>query len=187
MMRRTNTVYMILAALFAALLAVSGQIQIPFQPAPITLQTLVVMLAGSLLGALWGSVSMLVFVVLVAMGLPLLAGFKGGIGALLGPTGGYVLSWPLAAWLIGWLLSKWRAKGELKLIHFLIAHFLGGFVVVHLIGFPWLHFVTKLPVKELVFSAFLIFVPGDLLKWVVASIIAHQMQKSFPQYYKMQA
>ena len=90
---------MIVAAMFAALVAVVGQLQIPL-PIPITLQTMVVMMAGSVSGARWGAVSMGVFLLLVAFGAPLLAGGKGGMAVLAGPTGGYVWSWVLAAWLI---------------------------------------------------------------------------------------
>ena len=172
---------LVLAAMFAALLAISGQISIPMVPAPITWQTLVVMLSGLLLGARLGFISMMVFVALVAIGAPLLAGGNGGIGVLLGPTGGFVLSWPLASMLIGWSVQKIANHGEIRFWHLMLVNIFGGIIVVYLIGVPWLMAVTGLEynLPNLTKACF-IFIPGDLIKTVVGSILAMAVYRADP-------
>jgi biotin transport system substrate-specific component len=177
----TSVRNMTLMALFAALLAVSGAFSIQFGPAPITLQTMVVMLAGSVLGAQRGFISMLVFIALVAVGAPVLSGGKGGLVALFGPTGGYILSWPFAAWLIGFLVEKWGKKDGVKAWHLVAAHIIGGIALVHLFGFPWLVLSFHLPLNMDTFmKAFLIFMPGDFLKAFAAAPVALALYRAMP-------
>lgn len=164
---------MVLAALFAAMLAISGQISIPIGPVPITWQTLVVMLSGLLLGPQLGALSILVFIALAAIGLPILSGGAGGIGALFGPTGGFVLSWPVASFVIGWLTHRLAKKKEIKFWHLLPINLLGGVLVVYLIGVPWLMGITNLSYSlDNLIQSCLIFLPGDLIKIFVASFLA---------------
>ena len=97
---------MLYAAMFAAIVAVLGlmpPIPLPFIPVPITLQTMGVMLAGSFLGKRLGFISMLLVVVIVLLGLPILSGGRGGLAVLTGPTGGFFIVWPFAAFLVGFL------------------------------------------------------------------------------------
>ncbi len=173
---------LVLAAMFAALLAVSGQISVPMVPAPITWQTLVVMLSGLLLGPRLAFISNMVFIALVAIGAPLLAGGNGGIGALLGPTGGFVFSWPLAAMLIGWLVEKIASRGEIRIWHLLMVNILGGIILIYLIGVPWLMAVTGLDynLANLTKTCF-IFIPGDLIKAVIGSILAVAVYRADPE------
>lgn len=169
-------------AMFVALLAVSGTFAIPIGPAPITLQTLVVMLAGSVLGAKRGFISMLVFVLLAAAGAPVLSGGEGGLAALFGATGGYILSWPLTAFLIGWMAEKWAKVDKLNLWTLGLTHILGGILLINFIGFPWLVFVLSLPLNmETFMSSFLIFLPGDLLKAVLATTVAFALYRAMPE------
>lgn len=172
---------LVLAAMFAALLAVSGQISVPMVPAPITWQTLVVMLSGLLLGPRLSFISNMVFIALVAIGAPLLAGGNGGISALLGPTGGFVFSWPLAGMFIGWLIGKIASRGKIRIWHLLLVNILGGIIVIYLIGVPWLMAVTGLEynVANLTKTCF-IFIPGDLIKAVIGSILAAAVYKADP-------
>ena len=167
-------------ALFAALTAacaVFPPFQPPFVPAPIVVQNIGVMLAGSILGARRGSLALLLFVVLVAVGMPILTGWRGGFGVILGPTGGFVLSWIPAAFAVGWLVERnWRRLGFWSLLLFNV---IGGIGVVYLIGIPWLAVVAGMELdKAVVGSA--IFVPGDLAKAVVASIAALIVKRSYP-------
>src|SRR3989339_1476470 len=102
-MERTKLNGMVFAALFAALTAAVAwfKIPLPFTPVPITLQTLVVLLSGAMLGSTYGTLAMILYVVVGALGLPVFAGGGSGIGALLGPTGGYLFSYFIAAFFIG--------------------------------------------------------------------------------------
>ena len=99
---------MVFASLFAALTAAGAYIQIPipFSPVPVTLQVFFVLLAGSMLKSKWGSLSMVVYTLLGVAGLPVFAGGSSGMGVLLGPTGGYIFGFILAAYLIGKLSEK---------------------------------------------------------------------------------
>src|SRR3989344_5830887 len=102
-MGKTTTKKWVFAALFAALTAAVAPFKIPlgFTPVPITLQTLVVLLAGAVLGSTYGALAMILYVLVGALGLPVFAGGGSGVGALLGPTGGYLFSYFIAAFFIG--------------------------------------------------------------------------------------
>lgn len=99
---------MVFAALFAALTAVIAPFKIPlgFTPVPITLQTIGVLLSGAVLGPYYGALSMILYISVGALGLPVFAGGGSGFGALLGFTGGYLFSYPVAAFAIGWLVQS---------------------------------------------------------------------------------
>ena len=111
---------MVFAALFAALTGVVAwfKIPLPFTPVPITLQTLLVLMSGAMLGAYYGALAMIIYLILGAIGLPVFAGGSSGVGALLGPSGGYLLSYPIAAFVIGKMLEKKKLSKFLKFISF---------------------------------------------------------------------
>ena len=92
---------MIYCALFAALTAVCSQLAIPIQPVPINLALLSVYIAGGLLGGGMGAASQAVFLLIGAVGVPVFAGFRGGVQALVGPTGGYLIGYAAAAFVTG--------------------------------------------------------------------------------------
>ncbi|MDR0808174.1 MAG: biotin transporter BioY, partial [Gemmobacter sp.] len=98
-------------ALFAALIAALGLVpKIDLASGvPITAQTMGVMLCGTVLGARRGALAALLFVALVATGLPLLAGGRGGLGVFASPTAGYVIGFAPAAFVTGWVVERWRA------------------------------------------------------------------------------
>ena len=171
---------MVFVALFAALTAacaVFPPVAVAFVPAPIIVQNLGVMLAGSILGARRGGLSLLLFVVLVALGMPLLTGWRGGMGVILGPTGGFVLSWIPAAFVVGWLVERYWSR--LHFWHLLLANVTGGIVVVYAIGIPWLAAVAGMNLVQ-AFTGSLVFVPGDLIKAVAASGVALIVKRSYP-------
>ena len=99
---------MVFAALFAAMTAAVAwfKIPLPFTPVPITLQTLMVLLSGAMLGSYYGALAMIIYLILGAIGLPVFAGGSSGIGSLLGPTGGYLFSYPIAAFIVGKMTEK---------------------------------------------------------------------------------
>jgi biotin transport system substrate-specific component len=96
---------MIYAAMFGAATAMGAYIMIPLPPVPITLQTLFVVLAGALLGGRLGALSQVVYLLLGIIGLPVFHGGKGGLGILLGPTGGYLVGFIAAAYVVGKLIE----------------------------------------------------------------------------------
>lgn len=121
-MEKSKLKGMVFAALFAAFTAAVAwfKIPLPFTPVPITLQTLAVLLSGAMLGPYYGALSMIVYLALGALGLPVFAGGSSGIGALLGPTGGYLFSYPLASFVIGKMLEKKRLGSFLKYFSFAV-------------------------------------------------------------------
>ncbi|ALD64176.1 biotin transporter BioY [Glutamicibacter soli] len=176
-----NTVYV---AVFAAMIAAMGlvpPITLGVIPVPITLQTLGVMLAGAMLGPWRGSLASLVVIVLSVAGLPLLAGGRGGLGVLLGPTGGYLVGWFFGSLVIGALFKYWVIRMQSKLLQLvsgLVATILGGIVVIYLFGVPWTAVVTGLDLKTSLVGS-LAFLPGDLLKAVVATLVALTVHRSY--------
>ncbi|PZO79352.1 MAG: BioY family transporter [Mesorhizobium amorphae] len=174
-----------LAALFAALIAVLGMmppVPLGFIPVPITLQSMGAMLAGTILGAKRGGLAVLLFILLVAVGLPVLSGGRGGLAVLLGPTGGYIFGWIAAAVVCGLLSerlvregqSEWRQMGG-----FFLAAVLGGIVVLYAIGAPWVTASTGTPLGT-VLAGSLAFIPGDLLKAAVATVAARAVLAGYP-------
>lgn len=169
-----------LIALFAALMCVLGlfpRIQLPLLPAPFTTQTLGVMLAGGILGWKRGGLSILLFVLLVAVGAPVLVGGLGGFGMIAGPTGGFILAYPLGAAVTGWLVEKWWT--QLNPLTAFLACFAGGALALYLIGHPWLAVSAKLPLAKAWWS-WVFYLPGDLIKVVIAAIVVLAVRKAYP-------
>jgi biotin transport system substrate-specific component len=173
-----------LIALFAALIAalgLPGTLYVFGGGVPITAQTLGVMLAGSILGARRGALAVLVLLALVAAGLPLLAGGRGGLGVFAGLSAGYLIGWPLGAWVAGWLTERTVARGGTYSLPLgLVANLLGGIVVVYAIGIPvqaWRGDTTGLVATAVAATVFL---PGDLIKAVIATLVAKGVHTGYP-------
>ncbi|KPV58951.1 biotin biosynthesis protein BioY [Paenibacillus sp. A3] len=171
----------VFSALFAALVVLFGFISIPlgFTPVPITLQTLAVMLAGGLLGARYGFLSMALIVVLTAIGFPLLHG-TGGLGVLLGPTGGYVFMWPISALLIGWLLPRIRIRGLWGYVAAFLVLELFGSLLLYVSGVPWLAYVTGMSLSKAMVAGCYPYLLGDAIKAVAATLIIASVRQVFP-------
>jgi biotin transport system substrate-specific component len=167
-------------ALFAAIVAVLGllpPVPVPGIPVPITAQTLGVMLAGSVLGARRGALALLVFLAVVAVGAPVLSGGRGGLGVFVGPTAGFLYSWPVAAFVIGWLTQlSWR---RFNLAWALVANLVGGVVVIYAIGVPFTSLYADVPLWTS-FTGSLAFIPGDVVKAVAASVVAVAVHRAYP-------
>ncbi|MBY0502230.1 MAG: biotin transporter BioY [Alphaproteobacteria bacterium] len=122
------------------LLFAASQIEIPLEPVPITLQTVAVMLIGLTYSSRHALESILLWYGLIAIGFPLLAGFKGGIGYFAGPTGGYLVGFALSAYLMAFFrerfsLNSWISDALLCLIGTLLLYTLGVAWLAALIGF----------------------------------------------------
>ncbi|MBU7319761.1 biotin transporter BioY [Paenibacillus oleatilyticus] len=171
----------VFSALFAALVVLFGFISIPlgFTPVPITLQTLAVMLAGGLLGSRYGFFSMALIVVLTAIGFPLLHG-TGGLGVLLGPTGGYVFMWPISALLIGWLLPRIRIRGVWGYAASFLVLVLFGSLLLYVSGVPWLAYVTGMSLSKAMVAGCYPYLIGDAIKAAAATLIIASVRQVFP-------
>ncbi|NJC99649.1 biotin transporter BioY [Candidatus Erwinia dacicola] len=176
-MSTRDIVYIALFAAITAALGLFPAFSLTVIAVPITAQTLGPMLAGAIAGAKRGALALVLFVLLVAIGLPLLAGGRGGLGIFLGPSGGFILAWPLAALLIGWLYQ--RHLRSLTPVKELLILALGGVVLIYSAGIPWIALVARLPVKQVALGS-LGFLPGDIVKVVLAVLIVRAVRRAYP-------
>lgn len=171
---------MVYIALFAALLAALGMFPPLFLPllgVPITAQTLGVMLAGSVLGARRGGLAVLLFLVLVAAGVPILAGGRGGIGVFMGPSGGFLLAWPVCAFAIGLMMERtWRRLGY---VNAFVINTVGGVLLMYALGVPWVAFSAGIGLEKALMGS-MAFVPGDIFKAVIAAYVAVTLKRAYP-------
>jgi biotin transport system substrate-specific component len=168
-----------LVATFAAVEAALGlvpAVSLPV-PVPITAQSLGVMLAGSVLGARRGFGALLLFLALVAVGLPLLAGGRGGLGVFAGPSVGFLVGFPVGAAVIGWLVE--RGGPSYHLVWGLVANLVGGIVVMYALGTAGLVLAAHLSVAAAL-AANGWYVVGDLVKVVVAALVARGVHAAYP-------
>jgi biotin transport system substrate-specific component len=136
-----------------------------------------VMLAGAVLGARRGFLAVLLLLVLVAVGLPLLAGGRGGLGVFATPSVGFLVGWPIAAFVIGWLSE--RGGSTYRLAWGVVANIFGGIVVLYALGIVGIAAVTGVSVQTATVSTW-VFLPGDLVKAVLAALVARGVHAAYP-------
>jgi biotin transport system substrate-specific component len=168
-------------ATFTALIAVlglPGAIPLFGNAVPITLQTLGVMLAGAVLGWWRGAASVLALLLLVAAGLPLLSGGRGGIGVFFGPSVGYLIGFVFGAAVTGLIVHA----GATKPTWFRVAlgSFVGGVLTVYLFGIPLQSVVTGIPLLGTAYAS-LIFLPGDLIKVALSTVLVLAVWRAYPK------
>ena len=188
----TSTRDVVNVALFAALIALFGlvpRIDLPFLAGvPITVQTLGVMLAGLLLGPRLAALSVLLFLFMVLLGAPFLSGGRGGLGVLFGPTVGFLLGWIPGALVVGLVYlgltqpapnaQKYRVPRRGLSIFFAaaLASFLGCVLVIYALGIPMLAWRANMTLEQAA-AVSLAFLPGDILKLVIAASIARALHR----------
>ena len=148
---------------FSVFVALTAKVQIPLWPVPITLQTLAVLFTGVVLGSRRGALALLVYLAEGAVGLPV---FASGAGLLymLGPTGGYLISYPIAAGLVGFLAERgWDQRPTRTALAMVM-----GNLVIYALGVAWLA-VFLGALGTALYKGMLIFIPGDLIKIAVAT------------------
>ncbi|MDO5635246.1 MAG: ECF transporter S component [Micrococcus sp.] len=176
-------------AVFAALTAVLGivpGIMVPGLAVPITLQTLGVMLAGAVLGPWKGFASQALFLGLVALGLPLLSGGRGGLGVFVGASAGFLYAWAIGALVtglvVGAVLRSVRRTGKTGtlVLGTFLGCLLGGVVVLYAFGIPGMMIVNQISFQAAATGS-LAFIPGDLTKAVVATALVAGLWKAYPR------
>ncbi|MEV4567982.1 biotin transporter BioY [Nonomuraea sp. NPDC049419] len=178
--RRLATGTLARVAVFAALIAVMGlpgTLNVFGNAVPITLQTMGVMLAGAVLGAWRGALAVLVLYVLVAAGLPLLAGGRGGLGVFTGPSAGFLIGWLPGAAVTGWLVE--RAGRSPSVLQLFVASVVGGMGVIYLFGIPVQALVTGVSLSTAAGLTGL-FLPGDLIKAALTAVVVRGVQRAYP-------
>lgn len=178
--RSSRTASLTLCGLFAAIMAVCSIITVPlgFTPVPINLGTLGVFLAGGILGRKYGTISIAVYVILGAVGIPIFAGFKGGLGVLAGPTGGYIIGYILAAFVVG-LIVDFFLKDDFgigKQYLICVIAMVAGLFVCYLLGTIWFIVSTGTGVWASLVACVFPFLPGDALKIVAATLLVRRLR-----------
>lgn len=172
-MNQSNSIrMMVYASLLAALTAAGAYIAIPIGPVPIVLQNFFVFLSGLLLGARWGLASVAVYLTAGALGLPVFAGGAGGIGRMLGPTGGYLIGYLPAVFLIGMIAEKTRNRAWFDVIAMVV-----GDIMLYACGVTWLKILTGMSFGKALAVGLYPFIPGDILKFAAAVPVAKALRR----------
>lgn len=168
-----NVKQMTLTALFAAVTCVLSIVTIPLGPVPFTLQVFAVVLAGAILGGKMGLFSQLIYTLIGAIGLPVFSGMKGGIGVIVGPTGGYIIGFILAAGLIGFGV-QWGEKKFTRPVSNVVTFcvMVLGLIVIYGIGMVQLAFVLDMGMGKAFAAGVAPFLLPDFLKVVAAFAIS---------------
>lgn len=176
---------LVLISLFSAIIIALGllpPITLGFIPVPITAQSLGVMLAGVILGAKRGTLAILLTILIAAIGLPVLSGGRGGLSIFTTPTTGYLIGWIFAALTTGYLselLVNREQAGFVQGIGFFLASLAGGIAVLYAFGVTYLAVVTGIGFGK-AFMGSLAFIPGDVLKAVLAALAGRAVMAGYP-------
>ena len=180
-MKKHKTKELVEIALLAALLCVIAPftLPVPGSPVPLSLATFGVYLAALLLGAKQGVLCVLVYLLLGMVGLPVFSGFSGGIGVLLGPTGGYLVGYVPCAWVLGVLIQAGKSDVNRKNFAYTVLAMVAGTLMCYLTGTAW--FVIAMGETYTVIQAIAVCVVPyllfDAIKIVLAAVTAIPIQK----------
>jgi biotin transport system substrate-specific component len=158
--------------LFGLLTAVAAQVSIPIKPVPFTLQTMMVMLAGAMLGSRKGAYSQILYLIMGVSGLPVFAGASFGIATIFGPTGGYLLAFPAAAFITGYIIEK-------KNNYFVTAAamFLGNALII-ISGSAYLYAFWVRDLKEAITAGAVIFSVWTVIKVIAGTAIYSALSRN---------
>lgn len=161
---------MVYSSVCIALIIAGAYIAIPIGPVPIVLQNMFVLLAGVILGPLWGLACVGVYLLMGLLGLPVFAGGLSGIGRIFGPTGGYLVGYLPAVFVCGFISSRLKNSFSGNLIGLLT-----GSLVVYAVGIPWLKIAYALTWQKTLAAGMYPFLVADALKMLAAAMIARSL------------
>ncbi len=156
-----NTKRIVLIGLMTAVICVLGPVSfpLPISPVPVSLGVLGILLAAYLLGMKWGTVSCLGYLLIGLVGMPVFTGFSGGVGKVLGPTGGYLIGYIFLSLFTGFFVGKWPSKWPLHLTGMIL-----GTMAMYLFGTIWLGYLMKCSFLEALWLAVIPYIPAELVK-----------------------
>lgn len=172
-MQNSKVYSMALIALFAAVTAVFSQIIIPIGPVPINLALLAVFTCGCALGWKNGTISIAIYVLLGVVGVPVFTGFQGGLAKVAGPTGGYIVGYLFAVFIIGLMCDKLGRKVWVMAVAIIL-----GTIVCYAFGTAWFVFSMEQGIWESLMLCVFPFLPGDIAKTVVTILIIKALEKA---------
>lgn len=164
---------MVLTALFAALTAVFSQISIPVGPVPVNLALLAVFICGGALGWKRGTVSVAVYILLGVAGVPVFSGFQGGVARLAGPTGGYIIGYLFAVFIVGIMCDKLGRKIRVLPVSMVI-----GLAVCYAFGTVWFMISTGTGLAKSLMVCVIPFLIGDAAKIIAATLVVKALDKA---------
>lgn len=171
--RKLSTKEICYIALFTAVIAVMAQISIPMpMGVPMTMQTFAITLAAVVLGAKLSTYATLVYILIGAVGVPVLAGFSGGLDKFVGPTGGFLISFPLMAFIIGFGVEHRKAFKGAYVVALVV-----GTVANYVVGVVMFCILTKSPVMTGITACVVPFIPTAIIKAILASILGFEIRK----------
>ncbi|SJZ81534.1 biotin transport system substrate-specific component [Pilibacter termitis] len=179
-MRNKNIHGLLLAAIFASVISVLAQISVPIGPVPVTLQTLGVGLTASLLGKKWGTISATIYL-LLGLFLPVYANGGVGVSSLFGATGGFLFSFILMAFIVGFLTEKHHHS----IIRFVLSNILGSLILLT-IGTIWLKLFTGMSWTVAFWAGAGVFIPIEIGKAILSSFVAISVKKALPARFLLQ-
>ncbi|MCX7027364.1 MAG: biotin transporter BioY [Spirochaetes bacterium] len=163
----------VLSCLFAALISIGAYIALPLPgtPVPIVLQNLFIIMAAAVLGPGWGFLSVVIYLIFGLVGMPVFSGGTGGIAKFLGPTGGYLVGYLPASFVIGLIADR----GKRTFLSLIFAGF-AGMTIVYCFGITWIKLSVGLPWGKALASGLIPFLPGDLAKILLAAFLVPRIR-----------
>jgi len=171
-MRNENLKMLIVTALFAAIIGIMAQITIPLPLVPITGQTLAIGLAATILGKRYGTLSILVYILLGVAGVPVFSMMESGLGVVFGPTGGYIIGFIPAAYLIGLYIERFG----FTLAHAITANII-GMIITLTVGSVWLKFIADLSWTAALAGGVTPFILVGIIKALLAASVGILVRK----------
>ncbi|HET56710.1 MAG TPA: biotin transporter BioY [Ignavibacteria bacterium] len=174
-LNKVTTTQLFWISTFFILMVFAAQVSIPVKPVPFTLQTMLVILSGAFLGARNGALSQVAYITAGAVGLPVFANFNFGFATLVGPTGGYLIAFPVAAFLVGKIIENNKS-----FLAITIAMILGSLTIL-LVGAAYLSLFFGGNLNEALKAGVLIFSVWDIIKISAAISIYYALSKKYPK------
>ncbi len=176
---KSSTQNLVLTALLAAVICILSPLSVPIGPVPISLATFAVMLAGCLLGAKWGTLATLIYILLGAVGVPVFAGYSGGFQDIAGMTGGYIVGYLPLAFCSGLIYDRLgRSASGVRRIAFMIIGMVVGTAVLYALGTAWFCVVSGMNVVSALALCVTPFLIGDTMKIIVVAVIVPQLERA---------
>jgi biotin transport system substrate-specific component len=173
---KLNLKDVITVGIFAALTAILSQLSFksPFSPVSITLQTFAVFLTAAILGSRNGTLAQIVYILLGISGVPVFANFRGGLDVILGPSGGYIISFPIIVLITGLFIEK-KPGIQVKGMALLMT---AGTAILYAAGTAWLAAVLKVSLHKALWLGVIPFIPFDIVKIAAAAVIGSRVRKA---------
>lgn len=165
---------MTVIALMTAVICILApfSLNIPISPTAISLGSMAVYFVVSVLGMKRGTISVLLYILLGTIGLPVFTNFMGGIGKLLGPSGGYIIGYIFLALILGFFVEHWNNHMSMNIVGVIL-----GTIALYFFGTAWMAILLHLDFVSALFAGVIPYIPGDIVKSAAALALGSQLRK----------